>query len=316
MIGIKAIASYVPPNFIDNIEQALAFGESEEFIKNKIGAIRLSRKEDNQETSDLAVLAVQALFEKCPELEKNAIDAIVVVTQNPDGEGLPHTAAILQKKLGLPVTVAAFDVSLGCSGYVYGLFILKGFLEASGLSNGILVTADPYSKIVASDDRITSLLFGDAATATWLGESPLWCLDAVSYGTDGSGADYLKAEQGRLQMNGRHVFNFATIQVAPHINQLLERENLSPADIDLFCLHQGSAAILDAIAKHFGDFSERFVKDMTNTGNTVSSSIPLLLEKRAFHGEMNRVLISGFGVGFSWATAIISKSHKEDAHVE
>ncbi len=310
MIGIKAIASYVPPNFIDNIEQAQAFGESEDFIKNKIGAMRLPRKEEHQESSDLAVLAVHALFEKCPELEKSAIDAIVVVTQNPDGEGLPHTSAILQNKLGLSVTVAAFDVSLGCSGYVYGLFILKGFLEASGLSNGILVTADPYSKIVASDDRVTSLLFGDAATATWLGKSPLWCLDAVAYGTDGLGADYLKVDQHRLQMNGRQVFNFASLQVAPHIKQFLEHENLPPAAIDLFCLHQGSAAILDGIAKRFGNFAERFVKDMTNTGNTVSSSIPLLLEKRAFHGELNRILISGFGVGFSWATAIISKSHK------
>jgi 3-oxoacyl-[acyl-carrier-protein] synthase III len=310
MIGIKAITSYVPPRTVDNIAQAQAFGESEDFIKNKIGAVLLSRKEEHQETSDLAAQAVQALFEKCPELGKTAIDAIVVVTQNPDGEGLPHTAAILQHKLGLPVTVAAFDISLGCSGYVYGLFVLKGFLEASGLENGILVTADPYSKIVDANDKVTSLLFGDAATATWLGKSPLWSLDAVAYGTDGSGSDYLKVGQGRLHMNGRQVFNFASLQVAPHIKQLLERENLSPEDIDLFCLHQGSAAILDAIAKRFGDLAERFVKDMMNTGNTVSSSIPLLLEKRAFHGETSRILISGFGVGFSWATAIISKVRK------
>lgn len=311
MIGIKAIASYVPNGFVDNIDHALAFGETEEFIKGKIGAVRLPRKEEHQETSDLAAQAVLALFEKCPKLGKATIDALVVVTQNPDGEGLPHTAAILQNKLGLPTTVAAFDISLGCSGYVYGLFVLKGFLEASGLENGILVTADPYSKIVDPDDRVTSLLFGDAATATWLGKMPLWTLDTVAYGTDGSGADHLKVKQSRLQMNGRQVFNFASIQVAPHIKQLLERVNLTPVDIDLFCLHQGSAAILDAIAKRFGDISERFVKDMMNTGNTVSSSIPLLLEKRAFHDGLNRILISGFGVGLSWATAIISKSDKE-----
>jgi 3-oxoacyl-[acyl-carrier-protein] synthase-3 len=311
MIGIKAIASYVPTRAIDNIGQALAFGETEEFIKNKIGAVRLPRKEADQETSDLASLAVQALFDKCPELEKDAIDAIVVVTQNPDVEGLPHTAAILQNKLGLPVTVAAFDVSLGCSGYVYGLFVLKGFLEASGLRNGILVTADPYSKIVDTDDRITSLLFGDAATATWLGRDPQWNLDAVAYGTNGSGAEYLKTDQQRLHMNGRQVFNFAITQVAPHIKQLLERQALSAEDIDIFCLHQGSAAIVDAIAKHFDNLAERFVKDILDTGNTVSSSIPLLLEKRAFDNDANRILISGFGVGFSWATAIISKSDKE-----
>ncbi len=308
MIGIKAIASYLPDRVIDNIAQGKVFGESEEFITNKIGAIYLTRKEDDQETSDIAAMAVKALFEKSPELKKSNVDALVVVTQNPDGESLPHTAAILQDKLGLPVTVAAFDVSLGCSGYVYGLFLLKGFLEASGLENGILVTADPYSKVVDPNDRITSLLFGDASTATWLGKAPVWSLGAVLYGTDGSGSEYLKVTQGRLQMNGRQVFNFAALNVAPHIKKLLERESLSPDDIDLFCLHQGSAAILDAIAKRFGKLAKRFVKDMTDTGNTVSSSIPLILEKRGFDGKLNRVLISGFGVGLSMATAIIAKN--------
>lgn len=311
MIGIKAIASYKPAHSIDNIERALAIGETEEFIRNKIGAVHLPRKETDQETSDIALLAVQALLEKCPALEKDAIDALVLVTQNPDGEGLPHTAAILQNKLGLPVKVAAFDISLGCSGYVYGLFVLKGFLEASGLKNGVLVTADPYSKIIDMNDRVTSLLFGDAATATWLGEDPQWQLDAVAYGTNGAGAEYLMADQKRLYMNGRQVFNFAITQVAPHIKQLLARQALSAEDIDLYCLHQGSAAIVDAIAKHFGDLAGRFVKDMQETGNTVSSSIPLLLEKYAFNNDIERILISGFGVGFSWATAIISKSGKE-----
>ena len=311
MIGIKAIASYVPTLTIDNIAQAKKFGESEDFIRGKIGAVHLPRKEVDQETSDLAVLAVEVLLEKCSELEKSVIDAIVIVTQNPDGEGLPHTAAIVQKKLGLPVTVAAFDISLGCSGYVYGLFVLKGFLEASGLKNGVLVTADPYSKIVDSDDRITSLLFGDAATATWLGVEPQWKLDAVAYGTDGSGSDYLKTENQCLYMNGRQVFSFAVTQVAPHIRNLLVREGLSAEDIDIYCLHQGSAAIVDAIAKQFDGLEGRFVKDMLKTGNTVSSSIPLLLEKRVRDTDVNRMLLSGFGVGFSWASAIISKSNKE-----
>ena len=311
MIGIKAIATYLPPQAIDNIAQAKEFGETEDFLRNKIGALRLPRKEAGQETSDLAMQAVQALFEQRPALDRNTVDAIVVVTQNPDGEGLPHTAAVLQRKLELPNTVAAFDVSLGCSGYVYGLFVLKGFLEASGLSNGILVTADPYSKVVDPQDRATSLLFGDAATATWLGPDPQWTLDAVAYGTNGAGAEYLKTEHGRLHMNGRQVFNFALSQVAPHIRQLLQRQGLAAEDVDLYCLHQGSAAIVEAIARQFPGLTERFVKDMLETGNTVSSSIPLLLQKRAFGGGAQCILLSGFGVGLSWASAIISKTDKE-----
>lgn len=312
MIGIKAIASYLPKKGIDNYEQAKKFGETDKFILNKIGAVSLPRKEKKQETSDLAEQAVLNLLEQNPQLNKKTdIDALIVVTQNPDDEGLPQTSAILQRKLNLPISVAAFDVSLGCSGFVYGLFILKGFLEASRFNNGILVTSDPYSKILDKNDRTTSLLFGDAATATWLGEDPKWLLDAVSYGTDGSGSEHLKVNNKHLFMNGRQIFNFAATQVEPHIRQLLQRENLDSEDIDLYCLHQGSAAIVDVISKRFDNVSQRFVKDMTNTGNTVSSSIPLLLEKVSSKKNIHRVLISGFGVGLSIATAIISKKDKE-----
>ena len=307
MIGIKAISSYIPEDFIDNIALASTFGESEDFIREKIGAISLPRKKREFETSDISLLAINTLLEKNPTLQKNNIDAIVLVTQNPDLEGLPHTSAILQNKLQAPIKIATFDISLGCSGYVYGLFVLKGFLESSRLKNGILITADPYSKILDQNDRITSLLFGDAATATWLGKDPLWKLGSVAYGTDGSGADYLKIVNKKLHMNGRQVFNFAATQVAPHIKDLLKKEKLQQEDIDMFFLHQGSAAIINAIAKNFPGVTERFVKDILSTGNTVSSSIPLILEKYAFSNKLNRILISGFGVGFSWATAILTK---------
>lgn len=309
MIGIKAIASYVPSEAVDNVARAATFGETEDFIRNKIGALRLPQKAAEQETSDLAVQAVQALYAKCPELKSLPVEALIVVTQNPDGEGLPHTAAIVQNKLGLPQTVAAFDVSLGCSGYVYGLFVMKGFMQASGLKNGILVTADPYSKIVNPADKVTSLLFGDAATATWVGEGAAWGLDAVSYGTNGAGSEHLKKTDQTLYMNGRQVFNFALTQVAPHITQMLENTGLVPEDVDLYCLHQGSAAIVDAIAGKFPGLGERFIKDIEQTGNTISSSIPLLLEQHVFNTDARRIVMSGFGVGLSWASAVISKSN-------
>lgn len=312
MIGIKSIASYIPEKMVDNIERAKSFKESEAFIRNKIGAIKLPIKDEGEDTSDLAMYAVQSLYEKNSQLHSIKIDAIVVITQNPDEDGLPHTAAILQQKLGLPTGVAAFDVSLGCSGYVYGLFILKGFLESSGLSNGILVTADPYSKIIDVTDRVTSLLFGDAATATWLGKEPVWKLDAVDYGTNGSGADFLYKRQKRLYMNGRQVFNFANTQVAPQIRNLLKKQGLDEKCIDLYCMHQGSAAIVNAIANQFPEVCDRFVVDMLRTGNTVSSSIPLLLEERAFEKNIKRILLSGFGVGVSWASAIISKNSEKE----
>jgi len=308
-IGIKSIASFIPVESVDNLEQGKRFGENEDFVRGKIGALHLPRMPAGQDTSDMAVAAIQALLSSTPGLELQNVDALIVVTQNPDGYGLPHTAAIVQNKIGLPTSVAAFDISLGCSGYVHGLYAMKGFLEASGLSNGLLVTADPYSKVVNPDDKVTSLLFGDAATATWIGYEPRWHLQNVAYGTDGAGSEYLKVDANCLYMNGRQVFNFALTKVEPHIRSLLQRQGLSPESVDMYLLHQGSAAIVDAISKRFGENSTRFIKDIEETGNTISSSIPLLLQKYAMQTEaLETLLISGFGVGMSWASAILSKN--------
>jgi 3-oxoacyl-[acyl-carrier-protein] synthase-3 len=306
MIGIKAIASYVPDQSIDNLEQGRAFGESAEFMRGKIGAVRLARKAADEETSDLAAEAVRALVGRSA-LKLEDIDALIVVTQNPDESGLPHTAAIVQYKLGLGAEVAAFDVSLGCSGFVYGLSVMKGLLQETGLVNGVLVTADPYSKVIDPADRVTSLLFGDAATATWIGPDADWHIGRPLLETDGSGAANLEVRNGRLTMNGRQVFNFAAVRVPDQITRLLEREGLVPEDIDYYCIHQGSAAIVNAVARRFPKVKDRFVLDMLEIGNTVSSTIPLLLEKTLVQRDVRRVLISGFGVGLSWASTILTR---------
>lgn len=308
MIGIKSIASYVPVEGVDNYAQGAKFGKDQDFIFGKIGSTFLPRKESSQETSDLCVEAVKALFASNPALDPASVDAVIVVTQNGDAEGLPHTAAIVQDKLGLPTHIAAFDISLGCSGYVYGIYAMKGFLEATGLKNGLLITADPYSKIVDPEDRNTTMLFGDAATATWMGEDAPWQLAQSRFGTDGSGAEFLKVNDGVFFMNGRQVFNFALIKVPAHLNELLEASQLTRDDVDLFCIHQGSAAIVDAVARRFEEEPAKFVKDMVETGNTVSSSIPLLLEKHVLGSQHKRVALSGFGVGLSWGSAIIERT--------
>ena len=268
MIGIRAIGSYVPSNKVDKIEQARLLGERDDFIPTKIGALQLPCMREGMETSDMAVAAVKALVAD-HWLELDTVDAVVVVTQNGDGSGLPHTAAIVQDKLGLSGKVAAFDISLGCSGYVYGLSIVRGLMEQAGLKNALLITADPYSKVIDRKDRITTLLFGDAATATWLTEDGSWKFGKPLLETDGSGACNLVVSNKTLSMNGRQVFNFASKKVPKQIREYLEGSNLQPADIDVYCLHQGSASIVDAIAKRFPEVSDRFVSDIRNTGNDI-----------------------------------------------
>ncbi|MCQ4346300.1 ketoacyl-ACP synthase III [Pseudomonas stutzeri] len=306
MIGIKSIASYIPAGRIDNIAQAASFDRDEAFVESKIGTATLSVKDAAEETSDLCAAAVRNLLAKNPELRLEDVQALIVVTQNGDGEGLPHTSAIAQHKIGLPTSVACFDVSLGCSGFVYGLYAIKGFMEAVGLKNGILVTADPYSKIMDRSDRMTTLLFGDAATATWIGEDPVWELGPARFGTDGSGADHLIVREGCFHMNGRQVFNFASLKIIPHMQEVLEEAGLSLDSVDAYCLHQGSGAIVDAIAKRLGENGDRVVKDMFGAGNTVSSTIPLLMERYAFEGSAwKNLVMSGFGVGLSWGSAVL-----------
>ncbi len=309
MIGIKSIASYIPAGRIDNIAQAASFDRDEGFVLSKIGTPTLSVKDEAQETSDLCAAAVRALLEKNPQLHSEAIDALVVVTQNGDAEGLPHTSAITQRKLGLPTSMACFDVSLGCSGYVYGIYVLKGFMEATGLKNGVLVTADPYSKIMDRGDRLTTLLFGDAATATWIGADPVWTLGPVRFGTDGCGADHLFVKDGFFHMNGRQVFNFASLKIVPHMQEVLALAGMTLEEVDAFCLHQGSGAIVDAIARRLGGEAEhKVLKDMFGAGNTVSSTIPLLIEHYAFESEWRNLVISGFGVGLSWGSAVLFRN--------
>ena len=240
MIGLKSIASYVPLEGVDNYAQGAKFGKDQDFIFGKIGSTFLPRKDEHQETSDLGVAAARNLFAANPALDPASIDVVIVVTQNGDAEGLPHTAAIVQHKLGLSTAVAAFDVSLGCSGYVYGLYAMKGFMEATGLRNGLLITADPYSKIVDPEDRNTTMLFGDAATATWMGEDAPWQLGKSLFGSDGAGAEHLRTTDGTFFMNGRQVYNFALVKVPAHLHQLLEASGLSAEQIDLYCLHQAA----------------------------------------------------------------------------
>ncbi|HEY6610523.1 MAG TPA: 3-oxoacyl-[acyl-carrier-protein] synthase III C-terminal domain-containing protein, partial [Pseudomonas sp.] len=155
-------------------------------------------------------------------------------------------------------------------------------------------------------DRMTTLLFGDAATATWIGEDPVWELGPARFGTDGSGADHLIVRDGCFQMNGRQVFNFASLKIIPHMQEVLEEAGLSLDSVDAYCLHQGSGAIVDAIAKRLGENGDRVVKDMCGAGNTVSSTIPLLMERYAFEGSAwQNLVMSGFGVGLSWGSAVL-----------
>lgn len=307
MIGITDIASYVPPDSISNLERAAALGKTPEFIRDKIGFLKVSRKAPEQETSDLAVRAFEALRAK-RDIDLSAVDCLVVCTQNPDAHGLPHTAALLQARLGLSRQVAAFDISLGCSGFVYSLGVASAFMEANGLTRGLLFTADPYSKILAPEDADTGLLFGDAATVTYLTERPVYRALKSRYASDGTLGHSIQVPQagGQLSMLGSNVFKFTMTVVPEQIEACLKDNGLSKEEIDLYLFHQGSKFIVDNLGRKLGLEPARAPFEAAETGNTVSSTLPLMLERRLQAGP-RRMLMSGFGVGLSWATTVLER---------
>ncbi len=310
MIAICTIASHVPPSSLSNRDRMIDLDFTQEFLAEKIGVERVSRLEPGQDTADMCVRAWHALRERCGVVAQD-VDCIVVCTQNPDGHGIPHTSAIVQAAIGAPDSCAAFDISLGCSGYVYGLSVVSSFMHAAGLRCGLLFTADPYSKIIDPADRNTVLLFGDAATVTLLQDSSgkgTWLPRWFRFGTRGADGAALTNRSGRLAMNGRAVFEFSATVVPAQIRAVMADAGVAIKDIDLYALHQGSRFILDTLVRRLELPPDRVPCNLANQGNTVSSSIPLLLEQHLDDPAMNRILLSGFGVGLSWATCILERA--------
>jgi len=303
MLGLQAIASYIPEQRVSNYDLKDKFDINDAFIEKKIGVKQRSVLAESENTSDLCVKAFDALKNKV-NLDISAIDCCIVVTQNPD-TNLPHTSALVHGELGLSESCATFDISLGCSGYVYGLSVIQSFMNQNNLVNGLLFTADPYSKIIDKNDKNTALLFGDAATVSFITRFPEYIFGTFSFGTIGKEADKLKCDEV-LSMNGRAIFNFAARYVPQDVALVLERNQIRYEDIDLYVFHQGSQYILDTITKRMNLPPEKVPCDIASYGNTVSSSIPLVLEKY-FNPGLDKILVSGFGVGLSWATGVLKR---------
>lgn len=305
MLGIKEIASYLPEKKISNYDKKEKFDLDDDFIENKIGVKFHTLKEENEKASDLCIKAFDNLKEKM-DINIDDIDCCVVVTQNPD-YNIPHTSAIVHGKLGLSSECACFDISLGCSGYVYGLSNITSFMQSNGLKNGLLFTADPYSEIIDHEDKNTDLIFGDGATVTYINEDALYIPIDFSFGTNGSAYKEILCED-KLHMNGRAVFNFTATVIPKHIKAQLVKKELEDSDVDKYILHQGSKYIVDTIRKRLKVDALKVPFDMYEYGNTVSSAVPIILEREMLNKANNRMLLAAYGIGLSWGSAIIEKN--------
>ena len=321
---IDGIEYFLPIEAVTNQDLALRFPEwGAEKIAQKTGINKRHIAAVDECSSDLAAAAARLLFTR-KNIRSTEIDFILFCTQTPDF-GLPTTACLLQNRLGIPTAAGALDFNLGCSGYVYGLALAKGLIETSQAKCVLLLTGETYSKIIDPNDKTVCTIFGDAGTATIIRRSEDSVfgqyISSIVTGTDGAGGAKLVSHKGgwrgmaaealgrdSLWMDGPEIFNF-TLRVVPDIvNRSLLDQGIGIGDIDLFVFHQANQYMLEHLKRKLGIDSERFFISIAHCGNTVSCSIPIALREAELAGRLqngSRVMLVGFGVGYSWGAVII-----------
>jgi 3-oxoacyl-[acyl-carrier-protein] synthase-3 len=309
-IGIEAIEFYLPRNYLSAEEISKNFEFDLDFVRNKIGVNGIFYADEYEKSSDMAAACLQKLLDRRPGLLSD-LEVLVVCTQTPDTQ-LPQISSIVQNKCGLSKNLATFDLSLGCSGFVYGINVLKSFMASNGMKNGALITVETYSKIINPRDRNTKPLFSDAAAVTLLSEIGNIEICNYSFLTDGNGSEALACKENssglsEFFMDGRKVFNFVISNVPTEIYQTATINNLKINEIDYFVFHQASKFVLDSLAEKLElSDSNKVICEISKYGNTASSSIPITLKSisNLLEKPVN-VLISGFGVGLSAASTIL-----------
>ena len=297
-------------------------------VEEKIGIRERHISAQNETALDLAIEASKMVLEG---FDKDRIDFILLCTQSPD-YFLPSGSCILQDKLGLITGAGALDFNLGCSGYIYGLTLAKGLLQSRIATNVLLVTAETYSKYVHPRDRANRAIFGDGAAATIIQLSDLEKIHGFELGTDGSGYGNLIVTNGALRqpynetvketldengnlyspnhlyMNGQEIFNFTIEKVPGLIEKILKKNNFTIEEIDYFIFHQANKYMLEYLRKKIRIPSEKFHNNTLLSGNTVSSTIPIALKESMNLNIIkpgDKVLLAGFGVGYSWGATIL-----------
>lgn len=330
---IKGISYYLPDKVLTNEELVKDFPEwTVEKVANKIG-ISERRIASKHETSGvLGIKASQKLFRES-SLQPANIDFVIFCSQSPD-YFLPTTACLIQHELGIPINAGAFDFNLGCSGFVYGLAMAKGLVLGGMAENVLLITAETYSKYLHHRDKTNRTIFGDAAAATLISTDGFTEIGNFDFGTDGSGAENLIVKSGgmkfprmfndlkfdesgnprssdHLYMNGTEIFNFTLDKVPVLIDQTLKVNNIEQDVIDLFVFHQANKYMLNFLRKKIKIPEEKFYYFMEKVGNTVSATIPIALYEAMKDASIkpgHKVVIAGFGVGYSWAGNLLTFS--------
>ena len=320
-VSITGIGANAPERVMKNDELAQIVDTSDEWIVERTGIRERRVAAPEEALSDLARPAAEAALDQAG-LQASSVDLIVVATVTPDML-FPSTGAILADQLGAK-DAAAYDLSAGCTGFVYALVQAHGMVASGLVDHALVVGGDVLSKVVDWEDRSTCVLFGDGAGAVVLERVPDGGFLGFELGADGSGgpqlympaggsrapatAETVAARQHYAKMNGREVFKFATRVLVDSAEKVLDECDVPVEEIDVYVPHQANVRIIDHARKKLGIPEERTVVNVDRFGNTSSGSIPLALgdaesDGRLKEGEM--VLMTGMGAGLTWGSALI-----------
>lgn len=346
MIYLNAIATYFPEKTIDNetiIREFFEYGGktdveiTPESIFNQCGIKNRFVANLEDTTKDLGNRAATKLFEEW-NIDKSKIDYLIFVSDASEYKG-PNTACIMQHNLGLEQTTAAIDVQHGCTGFIYGLSLAKAVIFSGMAKNVLLVTSDAPTKVIHPEDIELRSIFSDAAAATLISDSKLEnginaSIENFVFGTDGQGEKHLWVERsatknpadiawlkqyehlptglggGRLHMDSPKIFLFAIRRVPQLVKAILSKHQLDINEIDFFIFHQANGTMLEFLRKRLKIPKEKFIISLENIGNTVSSTIPIAMKELLDNNRIkpgNKIMVAGFGIGFSWGATIITK---------
>lgn len=315
-IFIKGVGSYIPPNRVTNDDLAKLVDTTDQWIYSHTGIKSRHIAQEGVATSDLATNALLSLLSE-NNIEREEIGAIIVATATQDYLGFPSTACIVQDKLGLS-KIAAFDISAGCTGFIYALEIARGMLSVGSVDSVAVVGAEKLSAVTNWSDRSSCVLFGDGAGAVLLtrGEHGGF-IDSVLH-AEGSGSHYLYIPHGgtyaphteksikegqKLKMDGRAVYNFATRVIVEVIETLLKRNQVTIDEVDWIVPHQANSRIISAAAKRLSIDEKKFFVNIEEYGNTSAASIPIALHEMRVKNLLHKgdlVLTVGFGAGLTY----------------
>ncbi len=326
--------SYVLPERVETNEDLVKdFGTwTPEKIYKKTGVRQRFISDPSKPVSYYLALAGNKFFEEHPDIPRESIDMLVTCNELRDYI-LPATACIVHEKIGLRKTCGAIDYDLGCSGYVYGLALCKGFITSGIAKRVLFITGDVVSRYINKRDKAVRTIFGDGFAATLLEASEKDYVTSFDLGTDGSGMGDIIIEAGgtalplspetsieevnrfgnvrskeNLFMDGRKVLDFSMDVIRPSVERTLAAGGLKKEDLDLVLFHQASLLLLQHVCSNMEFDPAKFVYDLEETGNTASSTIPISLKHLLDRGVLKpgmKILLSGFGVGLSWATALV-----------